>query len=119
MRKRIVHSKRKDIDMSLAKKCFSFFNEYITLVELDDQLIINYFLFMTFMKRTNALDSNRSFFVNQKIVIDYILERNDKFQISKRDLSILFGYLTSASVGINYPVKFYSLVRLAYAKLIP
>jgi hypothetical protein len=72
---------------------------------------------MTFIKRTNAYDSTRSFFSNQKLFIDYILERNDKFEISKRNLSILFGYLTTAAVGINYPVKFYSLVKLAYTKL--
>jgi hypothetical protein len=71
------------------------------------------------MKRTKAFDTARSFFSNQKILIDYILERNDKFRISKKDLSILFGYLTTAAVGINYPGKFYSLVKLAYTKLTP
>ncbi len=36
MRKKIFYSKNKEIDMSLATKCFGFFNEYVTLVEFSD-----------------------------------------------------------------------------------
>lgn len=89
------------------------------LIDLSDNFVINFCLFMTYIKQTNLLDSNRAFFSNQKILIDYILERKDNFQVSKKDISILIGYVTSAMVGQNYPAKYYTLVQLLYSWLSP
>ena len=79
MRKKILTFQGKDLDLRFAKKYLNFFNEYMILIDLSDKLVVNYFLFMSYMKSTNSLDATRTFFVNQKIIIDYILERKNKF----------------------------------------
>jgi hypothetical protein len=118
-RKEILTSKTKNLEVYFAKKCSSFFNEYMILIDLSDKFVINFCLFMTYIKQTNLLDANRAFFSNQKILVDYIVKRNENFRVSKKDISIMIGYVTSALVGQNYSAKYNALVQLLYSRLSP
>lgn len=71
------------------------------------KLVMNYLFLVNHLILTKTIDSSRAYFVNQKIVIDYILENRQKFSINKRDLIPLFTYLSLANVISNYPQRYY------------
>lgn len=53
------------------------FNQYFILLDLEVNLVLDYVFLTNNMLVMKAVDSNRSYFINQKIIIDYILDNKN------------------------------------------
>ena len=76
-------------------------------MNMNQKLLMNYLFLINHLIRTKTVDSSRAYFVNQKIIIDHILENKTHFGINKKDLIPLFTYLSSSNVISNYPQRYY------------
>lgn len=74
------------------------------------KLILNYMFLTNNLIATKAMDSNRGYFVNQKIIIDEILDNKDRFPMTRKDTHSLISYLSLANVIANYPQRYYEFV---------
>ena len=51
-------------------------NQYFLLLELEIEMVMDYLFLLNNSIVTKATDENKSYFINQKILIDYLLENH-------------------------------------------
>lgn len=83
------------------------FNSYFLLIQLNKKVIMTYLFLMVFLIQTHIIESNRMYFVNQKIIIDYILKNKNNFKLSNPEIVHMLSYINASSLMLNYPHKFY------------
>mgnify|MGYP000919514179 CR=1 FL=1 len=99
------------------KDFIELFNQYFLLLSLNPRLVKNYIILTNYSIVYKMMDSSRAYFVNQKIVIDYILENKSTFYVGKWDLINILSYLSLAGVISNYFSRFYELVEFLLSKM--